>query len=330
MALSEQQYDRIMESYYENQFNNRALEQDRKEEIYQKIPRIEEIDNQIATSSIQAARAKLLNQDISIEKIKEDNRTLIAEKNTLLEKNGYPADYLQPIYTCPKCKDTGKINQEYCSCFKQAALTYLYKQSTIEDKLKSENFDVFCLDYYTKETSTQHPTSAYDNAAYILKQAKAFVDGFDQNGGNLLFYGGTGLGKTFLSNCIAKALLDTNHTVLYQSSVHLFEDICADVLMKKGNNPNSQELYHYLFDCDLLIIDDLGTETKTSFITSEVYDILNTRMRENKSTLISTNLSIKEISERYTDRVISRILSGYAVYNFFGDDIRLKIKKEEY
>ena len=172
MALSEQQYDRIMESYYENQFNNRALEQERKEEIYQKIPRIEEIDNQIATSSIQAARAKLLNQDISIEKIKEDNRKLIAEKNTLLEKNGYPADYLQPIYTCPKCKDTGKINQEYCSCFKQAALTYLYKQSTIEDKLKSENFDVFCLDYYTKETSTQHPTSAYDNAAYILKQRK--------------------------------------------------------------------------------------------------------------------------------------------------------------
>lgn len=330
MALTDKQYDHIMETYYENQFTNRSMEQERKEEVYQAIPRIEEIDDALAKSSIHAARKMLLGQDVSTEEIKNRNRELISEKSALLQKHGYPADYLHTIYTCPKCQDTGKVGNEYCTCFKQAALTYLYRQSTIEENLKKENFDHFRLDYYSKNISDNQPTSAYDNMQFILNKIKTYVADFDNVGGNLLFYGGTGLGKTFLSSCIAKALLDNGHTVLYQSAVHLFEDICADVLMRKGNNPDSQELYRYLFDCDLLIIDDLGTETKTSFITSEVYDILNTRMREKKSTLISTNLSIKEISERYSDRVISRIISGYDVYNFFGDDIRLKINQDEY
>lgn len=327
MALTDKQYDEIMHTYYEHQIENHNLEQARKEEIYTKIPRIEEIDQTIAQSSIAAARGKLLGKPVSVDSIKSKNEELIKEKLALLKTNGYDENYLQPIYTCPSCQDTGRIGNGYCNCFKQAALSYLYHQSTIESMLEVENFQHFTLDYYPKENDGVHPYTPYENMCNIEKHAHAFVDHFDQQGGNLLFYGGTGLGKTYLSNCIAKAVLDAHHTVLYQSAVHLFEDICSDVLMKKNNNPNSQELYRYLFECDLLIIDDLGTEVQTGFITSQLYDILNTRLREKKSTIISTNLTFKEISQRYSDRIISRILSEYQAYNFYGKDIRLEKRR---
>lgn len=323
MALTDTQYDEIMSTYYENQFKNRSLLQERKEEIYHAIPRIEEIDEIIAQSSINAARNKLKGIDVSVENVKSQNALLVEEKTDLLKRHGYDADYLKPIYTCEICQDTGRIGNEYCTCFKQASLSFLYQQSTIEETLKVENFEHFNLEYYSKESDGTHPYTPYDNMKSILNHAHSFVDNFKEQGGNLLFFGGTGLGKTYLSNCIAKEILDANHTVLYQSAVHLFEDVCSDVLMKKNNNPYSSKLYHYLFDCDLLIIDDLGTEINTSFISSQLYDILNTRMRENKSTLISTNLTLQEISQRYSDRIISRILSSYQVYNFYGNDIRL-------
>lgn len=327
MALTDEQYDEIMSTYYENQLNNREMEQARKQEIYRVIPEIEEIDDEIAQTSIAAARNKLLGKNVSTDNIKKENAARIQRKEALLISNGYSADYLKPIYTCPLCQDTGKIGNSYCSCFKQATLRYLYRQSTIEQRLEVENFQHFSLAYYSREADGVHQSTPYENMKFIYNEVHSFVDGFEENGGNLFFYGGTGLGKTYLSNCIAKALLDQNHTVLYQSAVHLFEDICGDVLMHKGTNPDSRKLYRYIFDCDLLIIDDLGTETKTSFITSEVYDILNTRLRDHKPTVISSNLSLKEISERYSDRVISRILSEYKVYNFYGDDIRLLKKR---
>ena len=155
-----------------------------------------------------------------------------------------------------------------------------------------------------------------------------FVETFDKEGGNLLFYGETGLGKTFLSNCIAKALMDTQHTVLYQSAVQLFEDVCGDVIMRKGQNPTSKETYNYLYNCDLLIIDDLGTEFTNSFVSSELYSILNTRMRENKSTVISTNLNLQELTERYSDRISTRIFAEYKVFNFYGNNIRLAKRRK--
>lgn len=323
MAFSDSQYDEIMSTYYKNQIENRALEQARKEEIYVKIPRIKEIDDTIAVSSIDAVRKKLKTGTDSTSSIKEHNQALIMEKNDLLKTHGYPENYLKPIYTCPVCKDTGRIGTEYCTCFKQAAISLLYKQSTLDRILETENFEHFDLSFYPKEKDASHPYSSYENMSNILAKTKSFVDSFDKEGGNLLFYGETGLGKTYLSNCVAKALLDTQHTVLYQTAIHLFEDVCGDVIMKKGQNPDSQETYRYLYSCDLLIIDDLGTEYTNSFVSSELYNILNTRMRERKSTVISTNLNLQELTERYSDRISTRIFAEYKVYNFYGDNIRL-------
>ncbi|MCR5701484.1 MAG: ATP-binding protein [Lachnospiraceae bacterium] len=323
MLFTEEVYDEIMQVYYTNQNNNRAIEEERKEEIYRLIPRIKEIEQSIAVSSIDAVRARLKGNTDRTDAVKDSNKTLIEEKKKLLVEHGYPEDYLNPIYTCPICHDTGRTGTDYCSCFKQATITMLYRQSTLSKILESENFDTFNLDYYPKESDGIHPYTPWDNMNNILNKAKDFVENFDKNGGNMLFYGDTGLGKSFMSNCIAKALMDTRHTVLYQSAIHLFEEVCGDAVMNKTGNPKNKEIYDYLYRCDLLIIDDLGTEFTNSFVASELYNILNTRMRENKSTVISTNLNLQEINDRYSDRISTRILAEYKVYNFYGSNVRL-------
>lgn len=328
MAFSDSQYDELMNIYYKNQIENRALENDRKKEIYDKIPRIQEIDNLIASSSINAVRSRLKQGTNAMEDVQQQNGKLIAEKQQLLETNGYPVDYLQPVYTCPLCKDTGRVGNAYCSCFKQAAIFLLYRQSTLDRILQTENFDHFDLSYYARENDGKHPFTPYENMNNILNKTKSFIETFDKEGGNLLFYGETGLGKTYLSNCIAKSLLDTQHTVLYQTAIHLFEDVCGDVIMKKNQNADSQETYRYLYSCDLLIIDDLGTEFTNSFVSSELYDILNTRMREGKSTVISTNLNLQELTERYSDRITTRIFAEYKVFHFYGSNIRLAKRRK--
>lgn len=329
MAFNDIQYDELMSAYYKHQIENRATEQARKKEIYAAIPRIKEIDESIASTSIDAVRTKLKTGEDCTPTIKERNQALIVEKLDLLKTHGYPEDYLKPIYTCSLCKDTGKIGTEYCTCFKQSAISLLYKQSTLERILETENFEHFDLSFYSKEKDATHPYSPYENMHNILTKTKLFVETFDKEGGNLLFYGETGLGKTYLSNCVAKALLDTQHTVLYQTAIHLFEDVCGDVVMNKKQNPDSQKTYRYLYSCDLLIIDDLGTEFTNSFVASELYNILNTRMREKKSTVISTNLNLKELTERYSDRISTRIFAEYKVYNFYGDNIRLAKRRKQ-
>lgn len=327
MAFTDSQYDTLMSVYYQHQIENRAEENARKEEIYAAIPRIAEIDRQIAGTSIDAVRTRLQTGTDNMEDVKIHNQALREEKLRLLTAHGYDADYLKPIYTCPLCKDTGWVGDTHCSCFKQAAISLLYRQSTLDQILETENFDHFRLDYYTKEPYGSYPLTPYDNMVRILKIAKTFTEAFDKQGGNLLFYGETGLGKTFLSNCIAKALLDTQHTVLYQTASHLFEEVCANAVMKKGSNPDSDRTYHYLYSCDLLIIDDLGTEMTNTFVSTEIFNILNTRMREKKSTVISTNLNITELMERYSARISSRIFAEYNVCNFYGGNIRLQKRR---
>ncbi len=323
MKFTDSQYDELMSRYYTNQIENHAIEQQRKEEVYSKIPEIREIDQTLASSSIGAVRSKLMGNSDNTGNVKATNRTLVEKKLALLAENGFPTDYLQPIYTCAMCKDTGRIENDYCPCFQQASISLLYRQSTLENILQTENFDTFDISFYSKEADGTHPHSPYENMCTILEKTKSFVETFDKEGGNLLFYGETGLGKTFLSNCVAKALLDTQHTVLYQSAIHLFEDVLGDVIMKKGQNPDNRAIYRYLYSCDLLIIDDLGTEFTNNFVSSELYDILNTRMREKKSTIISTNLSLQELNDRYSVRITTRIFGEYKVFHFYGDNIRL-------
>ncbi|MBO6114176.1 MAG: ATP-binding protein [Lachnospiraceae bacterium] len=320
----------ILHEYEKIRLSNFNTTQNRKEEIYKLIPRIREIDEESSVSYIKAARMKLNNQsDTEVSSIKEKNRKLTAEKKELLKAHNYPENYLEPIYSCPVCKDTGYVNQERCKCFINKIIDGLYLQSNLQDIFKKENFDTFSLDYYSKEIySTDRAYSPYENVKNILALSHKIIDKFDTDTGcaNILIYGETGLGKTFLTNCIAKELLDRRHSVFYLSANELFEDVLAGYIMK--NDYTYEDLYKFIYNCELLIIDDLGTELTNNFVLSELFEIINKRSINGKSTLISTNLSIKQLRDRYTERIMSRIVDNYTVFNIYGDNIRYQKRKQ--
>lgn len=322
----------IIHGYERTRLNNKRILQEREEEVFAKVPRIKEISTNKAMSYLEAARARLLKGDASsefVDSIKKDNRKQTEEKRELLKAYGYPENYLDPIYECSKCLDTGYVDNEKCSCFLNKIVDSLYLQSNLGNILSKENFDTFSLEYYSSDVPEGKSYSPYDNMKNVLARSKQFVKDFDTNQDekdNILLYGETGLGKTFISNCIAKALLDTKHTVLYVSANELFETIISGYIM--SHKTELEELYNFIFRSELLIIDDLGTELTNSFVQTQLFEIINQRKISGLSTLVSTNLTMKQLRDRYTERVMSRIIDNYTVFNIYGDNIRYQKRKK--
>ena len=331
MNYSSVNMNKILEDLQKTRLQNMLLLQDRKKEIYEKIPKIKEIDMEIASGSLEAAKKRILNQNpdstVSISEIKERNLTLSLKKKALLKENGYPDDYLNEIYNCPICRDEGYINNKPCSCLEGYIIEEMYRQSNLINILKQENFDTFSLKYYSREKSEGQNFSPYVNMSNILKRSKEFIKNFDTKFENILIWGESGLGKTFLTNCIAKELLDTGHTVLYLSSNELFEDILSKYIMSGKNSDELSTIYNFIYTCELLIIDDLGTELTNSFQLSQLFEIINKRSISKRSTLISTNLSMKQLSNRYTERIVSRLVADYMVFYVYGTNIRYQKRR---
>lgn len=318
----------ILHSYEKKRLDNKRILQERQDEIYKKIPRISEIDKESKISYIAQAKAKILNKDSSeLGDSSKNNRLLTKEKQELLVQNGYPANYLDEIFCCEKCKDTGYVDQKRCSCFTAQIIDSLYLQSNLKNILAVENFDTFKVDYYSKEVNEGMTYSPYENISNILKKSKTFINDFDslKKKGNILMYGETGLGKTFLTNCIAKELLDKGHSVLYLSSNQLFETVIAGYLLNQKKE--LEELYKCIYNTELLVIDDLGTELTNNFVLSHLFEIINQRNCLGVSTLISTNLSIQQLRDRYSERIMSRIVDNYTVFHLYGDNIRYQKRK---
>ena len=310
--------------------DNRREEQRRLEEISSLHPDVVNIDSEIISLSLAAARERLMSdgtdKEESTQKLKEKTDELIRRKRSLLISYGYPEDYLDPIYNCPICHDDGVFDGQTCSCVKQIQIRDLYKNSNLNKILSTENFDTFELSYYSKECSDDKP-SPYDNAKHHLSNAQSFVRNFDTSFDNILMYGDPGLGKTFLTNCIAKELLDSGHSVLYLTANELFEDILSKAVMGHNKNEVLNDLYDFIFSSDLLIIDDLGTELMNAFVQSQLFEIVNRRILEERSTIISTNLSLNQLSDRYTERIISRLVQHYTLYVFYGENIRYQKRR---
>lgn len=316
-----------------DQKRNAAIDNQKKrlQEIYVNFPRIKEIDSQISKTGILIAKA-LLNDPDSYEKniieVKKKMNDLKAEKAFLLTENNIPLDYLDIKYECSKCEDTGFLKKndfkdvEKCTCLKQELVRESYSMSNIEQKLLKENFNTFDIDLFSDEQFEDEQLSPKQNMLSILDTAKSFCLNFNEpNDENLLFYGGTGLGKTFMCNCIAKNLLDRGKVVVYQTSFKLIE-IVESCRFNKANSNLSRDDYDMIFSADLLIIDDLGTELVNSFTASELFNIINSRLLSGKKTVISTNLSLLDMGEIYTDRIFSRIASHFSLSRFYGPDIR--------
>ncbi|MBD5156248.1 MAG: ATP-binding protein [Butyrivibrio sp.] len=323
MALTNSQYDEIMRGYGAKQtFSRRELDR-RTAEVTLRVPEYGRLASRIGALASESAKASIHGNTSELDGIRGSIDEIRIRMNTLLTEGGFPSDYLEPVYECPLCKDTGYIGNKKCRCFKQAAIDLLYRQSNIRKILQSENFDAFCLDYFNPDFyDNSTGLSARENAEKLREACKEFVDAFPA-GDNILFYGNTGVGKTFLSNCIAKALLDKSFSVLYLSAIELFNILSE---YDKEDSADSELSESQITGCDLLIIDDLGTELSNAFTNSKLFYCINDRLLKGKSTVISTNLSPGELMNNYSERIFSRIKNSFKLYKLYGDDIRL-IKK---
>ncbi|KPU42857.1 DNA replication protein DnaC [Oxobacter pfennigii] len=297
----------------------------RKQDIYKKIPRIQAIDNELSMVGIEIARSIFKKDapiDVLLENLKQKTIDLKMEKGELLSQNNLSMNYDSPIFECNECQDTGYKGSEKCRCLKQRIINVLYDQSNLKSLLPKENFETFVFDYYSQNRFEDEPLTPRKNMERIFAACINFVQDFDKNDENLFFYGKSGLGKTFLSSCIAKDLIDKGKLVVYQTASNLME------ILKTGMFDSSNELakdkVDNIYECDLLIIDDLGTEYITEFTQMELYNIINKRLLSGKKTLISTNFSLDNIYNTYAERITSRIFGHFSVYKFYGEDIRFK------
>ncbi len=325
MSLTNSQYDAIMRQYNQIQFKNKRIQDERIAEVYSKSPRFKEIDELISSSSIACAKKALLGNSSEISSVKETISELSKERKELLASFGYAPDYLLPIYDCPDCKDTGYINNKKCHCFKQATIELLYASSNMEEALKTDNFANFSFEYYPENlVDTASGYTSYQLAHSAVNTAKDFIKNFDNTFDNILIYGNTGVGKTFLSNCIARELVLTSHSVIYFSAHQLFDALAKSTF---NHEENVDDTFQHIYDCDLLIIDDLGTELTNSFVSSQLFQCVNERLLRKHSTIISTNLNAQELVNTYSERTFSRISSNYKIVKLFAEDIRHKAKK---
>jgi len=306
----------------------------KKNKFLQEHSNILEIENNISMLSLEVAKKIVLanteTKNVILNDYEEKLKLLQNQKNNLLKRYGKKSTDFEPVFECSICNDTGYVFQNkksvMCSCLKQKIYDIEYNKSNIGN-LNKENFSTFDITKYSDEINFEKyksEISPRENILIIKKICENFINNFDSpNEKNLLFTGNTGLGKTFLSNCIANELLHIGKTVLYQTSSVMLDNI-IDYRFDKPNA--NQNIVENLLTVDLLIIDDLGTETINSMKFTELFNIINTRLlnQNNKitKTIISTNLSLKNIFSNYEERLGSRFVGNYNICRFFGDDIR--------
>lgn len=318
MSLTREQYDEIMRGYMLRQSRSRQLSQQRRDEIFAKIPEFRDLSGSVSGIAAGYLRARLgekgAGRSVSPLSVRSELDQISEQKKRLLREHGYPEDYLDEKYECPLCRDTGYIGNQKCRCFRRREIELLYSQSHLQELVKEQNFDNLSESYYKGEDLQRFRVAS--------AACRRMAEEFDRTFRNIYLYGTVGTGKSFLSVCIARELLESGHSVLYFSAAALFDKLSQysfDVKTKEELRGFTSDLYH----CDLLIIDDLGTELTNQFISSQLFTCLNERFLNRRSTVISTNLSLRELQSRYSDRVFSRITNHYELYKLTGNDIRL-------
>lgn len=304
-----------------------------KKNVYDDNPKLAEIEDKINKISIKSIKSRIFSDDLS-RQIEQDKLTSQLDRlNKQYEEElsliGLSKKDFEPKYECSKCNDTGFIGNKMCSCFNQQLINESFKQSNML-KVKDENFATFDFGYYSSSNDKEKygiEKSPLENIDAIRKLAYNFSHNLeDSSQKNLLFTGSTGLGKTFLANCVASETIKQGKSVIYQTAPILLDKM-VDYKFKFNKTDSEREEYDKIFDVDLLIIDDLGTEAMNSAKFSELFNILNTRLLKNKKILISTNLTPQEIKREYEERIFSRFVGDFIICRFVGEDIRLLKKK---
>lgn len=312
-------FNSIIEEYEKQQTKNKRDRDMRIKQVYERVPEIELIDKKI--SQVGSDTLKAILSDPENKNAKEEMRKkfdiLSQKRRLLLDKFGIPLDFDKLKYKCPLCKDTGYVeNKGRCSCFEQKMINRLYKQSNMSELLKQQNFDRFELSYYSKKIPQGFKKSPYDNMKNIRSFCDKFIKNFDNSNKNLIFYGSTGLGKTFMSSCIARELMKRGKTVLYLRAAQLFRMLDDERFGRLKNG--MEEVYR----SDLLIIDDLGTESDNRNNNSYLLELINERLISGRKMIINTNMNFEKLENRYSRRFSSRLLESFDMLYFYGEDIR--------
>lgn len=317
MSYNNSVYKRIYDEYSKKYLIAREKADARARELRAKIPELAKIDKELSLVGLEIFSASFSGGDYKskLSEIKQKNIALQEKRAGLLIENGYPADYSDVKYECEKCKDSGFIENTMCSCMREALTLAGIENSGFASLIKEQSFENFSLDYYSK--NPKHLEIMKRNLDFLTHYADAFDAKSSQS---ILLMGGTGLGKTHLSSALARRVIEKGNDVFYTGAIDLFSQFETQRFKSYSNEPN--EFIERYFECDLLIIDDLGTEMINQFSVSTLYNLLNDRLSRRKPTIISTNLSTDDIQKKYTDRITSRMLGEYQVLFFVGTDIR--------
>ncbi len=318
-------YRRLLRRYDLRRTQAKREAEERRQALYQQVPRLEEIDRQLQLLGVEMAKQAILSpqeMEQTLAMLRQTQQQLKLEKEALCQQHQIAPEAWQVQYRCPKCEDTGFVEGRPCSCFSQALVEEAYAASNLSHLLGEDTFDQFSLAYYSTQPFAGEHGSPRENMERILSVCLRFTKRFTKETEHLLLYGSPGLGKTFLCSAIAQELLQRGIPVFYATAPALFLQLEKEQFHEEEET-EANGFFADLLSVDLLIIDDLGTEFFTSFTASRLFALINTRLLEEKSTIISTNLSLADLAERYTDRVASRLMGSFTALKFFGDDIRL-------
>ena len=325
MKIEQEVLRKIFNEYDEIRVKSRMARDNRVSEINKKYPQLEDIKKEITELGIKNFKNILENPSKS-EEFNRDFEKKLEElkekKKKILMENGIPGDFDEVKYRCEKCLDTGYIDNEKCPCLLQKIIDMHYEMSNMKNNL--HDFSEFSFDYYGDRYIESLGMTEKENMRDIFEKAVNFCA--DEKSKNLLFYGGCGFGKTFLSSCVAKKMLDSGKSVIYQTATSLFTDYEEYRFRKKEGS--FDEIYELITEADLLIIDDLGTEVSNPVSIQFFLDIINKRTADSKKIIISTNLTMDGILKRYTDRLFSRLYESFEILHFVGEDIRIQKLKE--
>lgn len=320
MPLTTNQFRNLIREYDQRRSEAQRIHAERMDEIRARVPGYSELEDEATDTAMRYARMSLADPNTDLSMMDAELDRINRRKEELLKENGYDLSYLTVPYKCQDCEDTGYIGGRKCHCFKQAELHVLYDalydKSNLHSLIETDNFDSMREDLYSGEDLVRFREA--------VRMCRDYIARFDTDYSNLLFVGSVGTGKSFLSSCIAHELLMSGHSVLYFSASDFF-DTCAHNAFRRGDE-DALDTDNDLYDCDLLIIDDLGTEYANQFVSSELFSCLNARHNKRRSTIINTNLSLKFLQERYSDRVLSRITGYYTILKLTGPDLRMKLR----
>lgn len=317
MSYTTQEYEAARRELEKRRTEAEKLREKRHNEIATEIPEIISVENEMAQTALSVIKALGMGEN-SVQYVKQlEAASLAAQQRRaeLLKSKGYPEDYLKTEYHCPLCEDKGFVNGKICKCHKQILRNLAYQKLCNKIPIDKYTFNNFRLDYYPNAGSGITP---YQRMQSIFNFCRSYAADFDLQSPSILMQGDTGLGKTHLSLAIAGEVIKRDYGVIYASA----QNILNMLENQKFRRAENTGLENSLLECDLLILDDLGSEFSTQFTVSAIYNIINTRQLNGRPTIISTNLKVLQIQETYTPRIASRILSEYQILQFDGTDIR--------